>query len=31
VHAPTDPFNMGALASTAPGKSAPMCQAYIAT
>jgi len=24
VHAPTDPFPMGALAPTAPGKSAPM-------
>jgi len=25
VHAPTDPFPMGALAHTALGKSAPMC------
>jgi len=24
VHAPTDPFPMGALAPTAPGKSVPM-------
>jgi len=24
VHAPTDPFPTGALAPTAPGKSAPM-------
>jgi len=28
VHAPTDPFHVGALAPTAPGKSAPMLVGY---